>query len=251
MNNYKLALLTLLAISLFSCDVINQQANQLVNSNSSIGNNETNKPSLSNQEVISGLKEALSVGIKNSVNITSVTDGFLKNQSIRLPFPSDAQKVKDKAIEFGLSNKVDEFETTLNRAAEEAAKEALPIFTEAIKNMTVQDGFAILNGGDGAATKFLKEQTSGKLRKAFLPKVKQVTSRVKLTEKWNPIITKYNQATMLTGGDKINPDLDAYVTEKAMKGLFYMVEKEENKIRKDPIARVTDLLQKVFGNLSN
>ena len=118
MNNCKLALLTLVAISIFSCDVINQQANQLVNSNSSIGNNETNKPSLSNQEVISGLKEALSVGIKNSVNITSVTDGFLKNQSIRLPFPSDAQKVKDKAIEFGLSNKVDEFETTLNRAAE-------------------------------------------------------------------------------------------------------------------------------------
>ncbi|MDG1842579.1 MAG: DUF4197 domain-containing protein [Crocinitomicaceae bacterium] len=251
MNNYKLALLTLVSISLFSCDVINQQANQLVNSNSSIGNNEPNKPSLSNQEVISGLKEALSVGIKNSVNITSVTDGFLKNQSIRLPFPSDAQKVKDKAIEFGLSNKVDEFETTLNRAAEEAAKEALPIFTEAIKNMTVQDGFAILNGGDGAATRFLKEQTSSKLSEAFLPKVKQVTSRVKLTEKWNPIITKYNQATMLTGGDKINPDLDAYVTEKAIKGLFYMVEKEENKIRKDPIARVTDLLQKVFGNLSN
>ena len=251
MNNYKLALLTLVSISLFSCDVINQQANQLVNSNSSIGNNEPNKPSLSNQEVISGLKEALSVGIKNSVNITSVTDGFLKNQSIRLPFPSDAQKVKDKAIEFGLSNKVDEFETTLNRAAEEAAKEALPIFTEAIKNMTVQDGFAILNGGDGAATKFLKEQTSSKLTEAFLTKVKQVTSRVKLTEKWNPIITKYNQATMLTGGDKINPDLDAYVTEKAIKGLFYMVEKEENKIRKDPIARVTDLLQKVFGNLSN
>ena len=251
MNNYKLALLTLVSISLFSCDVINQQANQLVNSNSSIGNNEPNKPSLSNQEVISGLKEALSVGIKNSVNITSVTDGFLKNESIRLPFPSDAQKVKDKVIEFGLSSKVDEFETTLNRAAEEAAKEALPIFTEAIKNMTVQDGFAILNGGDGAATKFLKEQTSSKLSEAFLPKVKQVTSRVKLTEKWNPIITKYNQATMLTGGDKINPDLDAYVTEKAIKGLFYMVEKEENKIRKDPIARVTDLLQKVFGNLSN
>ena len=251
MNNYKLALLTLVSISLFSCDVINQQANQLVNSNSSIGNNEPNKPSLSNQEVISGLKEALSVGIKNSVNITSVTDGFLKNESIRLPFPSDAQKVKDKAIEFGLSNKVDEFETTLNRAAEEAAKEALPIFTEAIKNMTVQDGFAILNGGDGAATRFLKEQTSSKLTEAFLPKVKQVTSRVKLTEKWNPIITKYNQSTMLTGGDKINPDLDAYVTEKAIKGLFYMVEKEENKIRKDPIARVTDLLQKVFGNLSN
>jgi len=251
MINYKLLLTIITSLTLSSCDVINQQASNIINTNSSIGNNGTSEPALTNQEVISGLKEALSVGIKNSVDITSVTDGFLGNQNIRLPFPPDAQKVKDKAIEFGLSNKVDEFETTLNRAAEEAAKEALPIFTEAIKNMSVQDGFAILNGGDGAATKFLKDQTTSKLTEAFLPKVKQVTSRVKLTEKWNPIITKYNQATMLTGGDKINPDLDAYVTEKAITGLFFMVEKEENKIRKDPIARVSDLLQKVFGHLTN
>jgi hypothetical protein len=211
------------------------------------GSNKT--PDLTNEEVISGLKEALQIGIKNSVNLTSVTDGFLKNATIRLPFPPDAIKVKEKALEWKLDGQVEKFETTLNRAAEEATKEALPIFADAIKNMTVQDGFAVLNGGDGAATKFLKDNTSSKLVSAFIPKVKEATSKVKLTEYWNPIISKYNSAMTLTGGQKINPDLDAYITQKAIDGLFYMVAQEENKIRKDPAARVTDLLSKVFGSL--
>jgi len=115
--------------------------------------------------------------------------------------------------------------------------------------MSMQDGFAILNGGDGAATKFLKDNTSSKLIAAFSPKVKEATSKVKLTEYWNPIITKYNNAMTLTGGQKLNPDLDAYITQKAIDGLFLMVSKEENKIRKDPAAQVTALLSKVFGSL--
>lgn len=206
-------------------------------------------PKLSNQEVISGLKEALNVGIKNSVNLTSVTDGFLKNEAIRLAFPPDAMKARQKAIDLGMTAQVEKFETTLNRAAEEATKEALPIFMDAITNMTVQDGFAILNGGNGAATKFLKDQTTAKLTTAFSPKVADAISRVKLTEYWSPIMNKYNAAMTLTGGEKINPDLNAYVTQKAIEGLFKMVEQEENKIRKDPAARVTEILAKVFGSL--
>jgi len=229
---------------LVSCEVLNEAAN-MVNST----NNSSNKPSLTNDEVVAGLREALQIGIKNSVNLTSVTDGFLKNNEIRLPFPSDAQKVKDKALEWKLDGQVEKFETTLNRAAEEASKEALPIFSDAIKNMSVQDGFSILNGGDGAATKFLKDNTSAKLVSAFSPKVKEATSKVKLTEYWNPIISKYNNAMTLTGGQKLNPDLDAYITQKAIDGLFLMVSKEENKIRKDPAAQVTALLSKVFGSL--
>jgi hypothetical protein len=234
-------------VGLVSCNVLNETLNS-VNSNQSTG---ITKPSLTNEEVISGLREALQVGIKNSVNLTSVTDGFLKNNEIRLPFPPDAQKVKDKALEWKLDGQVEKFETTLNRAAEEATKEALPIFADAIKNMSVQDGFAILNGGEGAATKFLKDNTSAKLVSAFSPKVKEATSKVKLTEYWNPIITKYNGAMNLTGGQKLDPDLNAYVTQKAIDGLFLMVAKEENKIRKDPLARVTDLLAKVFGSITN
>lgn len=243
----KLMLGLLIFVGLVSCDVLNESL-KVVNSAQTTS---TAAPSLTNDEVISGLKEALQVGIKNSVNLTSVTDGFLKNDSIRLPFPPDAIKVKEKAMDLGLTGKVSEFETTLNRAAEEATKEALPIFADAIKNMSVQDGFAILKGGNGAATKFLKDQTTSKLVTAFSPKVKSATSKVELTKYWNPIITKYNNAMTLTGGQKLNPDLDAYITQKAIEGLFYMVEKEENKIRKDPVARVTDLLVKVFGSITN
>jgi len=207
------------------------------------------KPQLTNDEVIKGLKEALTVGIKNSVDSSSVLDGFLKNPAIRLPFPPDAIKVREKAINLGMQGQVDKFETTLNRSAEEAVKEALPIFKNAILNMSIQDGFAILKGGNGAATKFLKDKTSDSLAVAFLPKVKNATSKVQLTSYWNPIITKYNAAVTLTGGEKINPDLDAYVTQLAIQGLFKLVEKEENKIRKDPGARVTDLLMKVFSSI--
>ncbi len=239
---YSLGLLTL--ISSTACDVLDQAA-QVVTTTT------PEKPKLTNTEVISGLKEALNVGIKNSVDLTSVTDGFLGNADIRLPFPEDAIKVKQKAIDWGLSGQVDKFETTLNRAAEEATKEALPIFKDAIMNMSISDGFAILNGGNGAATKFLKDNTTSKLTDAFAPKVEEAIKQVKLTEYWNPIITKYNSAMSLTGGEKLNPDLNRYVTEKAISGLFHMVEIEENKIRKDPAARVSDILQKVFGSVSN
>jgi hypothetical protein len=229
-----------------ACDVL-EEAASMVTSNTTA----TTAPSLTNTEVISGLKEALNVGIKNSVNLTSVTDGFLGNATIRLPFPEDALKVKQKALDWGLSSQVDKFETTLNRAAEEATKEALHIFMDAITSMSISDGFSILNGGDGAATKYLKGQTTAKLVTAFSPKVEAAIAKVKLTEYWNPIITKYNSAMTLTGGEKLNPDLNKYVTEKAIAGLFHMVEQEENKIRKDPMARVSDILQKVFGSITS
>lgn len=241
---YPIGLVAFILFSSGSCDVLDEAANILLDDDNSSTSN-----ALSNDEVIAGLKEALNVGITNSVDLTSVTDGFLKNNEIRLPWPEDAIKVKEKAMEWGLDGQVEKFETTLNRAAEEATKEALPIFKDAILNMSIQDGFSILNGGDGAATKFLKDKTTAGLVSAFSPKVDAAISKVELTKYWEPIISKYNSAMTFTGGDKINPDLSQYITERAISGLFHMVEKEENKIRKDPLARVTDLLQKVFGSL--
>jgi len=238
-------LASLFIISLFSCSIIEDASTTFLNPT----NNSPSKIDLTNEEVISGLKEALNVGIKNAVNLSSVTDGFLKNDIIRLPFPPDAIKVREKALNFGLSKQVETFEETLNRAAEEATKKALPIFIDAIKNMSVSDGFSILKDGEGAATKFLKSQTSNQLVIAFAPVVKEATTKVQLTAYWNPIITRYNSAMSLSGGQKLNPDLDAYITQKAIDGLFYLVEVEENKIRKDPIARVSDILVKVFGSL--
>jgi hypothetical protein len=232
-----------------SCDVLNDTANTVLETTSTGGNQSS--PRLSNQEVVSGLKEALTVGIKNAVDVTSVTDGFMGNQEIKLPFPQSAESMKEKALEWGLDGQVDKIVTTLNRAAEDAAKEATPIFIDAIKNMSVQDGFAILNDGEGAATNFLRKKTTSQLVQAFSPKVQESIEKVKLTEYWNPVMTKYNQAVKFTGGDPVNTDLNEYVTEKAIEGLFNMVEKEENKIRKDPAARVTDLLSKVFGSVNN
>jgi len=232
-------------VSVTACDVLNEVAGDVL----STSDNTT--PALTNGEVISGLKEALTVGIQNSVNLTSITDGFLKNEAIRLPFPPDAIKVREKALEWGLTGQVEKFETSLNRAAEEATKEALPIFKNAIVGMSISDGFSILNGGDGSATRFLQTNTQSQLVTAFTPKVEAAISTVKLTEYWNPIITKYNSAMALTGGQKLNPDLNQYVTDRAISGLFHMVELEENKIRKDPLARVTDILAKVFGSIKN
>jgi hypothetical protein len=211
--------------------------------------NEPAKPKLTNEEVIAGLKEALIIGANNAGNITSKVDGFLKNDLIRLPFPEDAIKVRQKAIDLGLTSQVEKFENTLNRAAEEAAKEAAPIFVNAIKNMTVEDGFNILRGGNNAATNFLREKTSAQLVSAFKPKVKTAIDKVELTKYWDPLAKAYNTATVLTGGEKVNPDLENYVTTKAMDGLFLMLSKEEENIRLDPVARVTDLLKKVFGSL--
>lgn len=226
-----------------SCDVLDEAADILLTDTG------TTAPALTNGEVVSGLKEALTVGITNSVNLTSVTDGFLKNDLIRLPFPEEAIKVKEKALEWGLDGQVEKFETTLNRAAESASKEALPIFKDAILGMSISDGFAILNGGQGAATQYLKDNTTDALKTAFRPKVEAAIKEVKLTDLWEPIITKYNSAMTFTGGQKLNPDLNEYVLDRAVSGLFTMVEKEENKIRLDPAARVSDLLQKVFSTL--
>ncbi|MFM8596225.1 MAG: DUF4197 domain-containing protein [Flavobacteriales bacterium] len=207
------------------------------------------KPQLTNEEVVAGLKEALQLGIEKAVNKSCVLDGFLGNPQIRLPFPPDAIQVKEKALQLGMNTQVDKFETTLNRAAEEAVKEALPIFKDAILQLSVQDGFKILNGGQGAATAYLKQQTQNALYNAFLPKVKAATANVGLTAYWNPIITKYNAAVKLTGGQQLNPDLDAYITQRAIEGLFILVSKEEDQIRANPAARVSDLLAKVFGSI--
>ena len=230
------------------CDVLNDIAGEIVNTD---GSGTVTAPKLTNDEVIAGLKEALTIGIKNGANLASMTDGFFKNDIIKLPFPEDAIAIKERAIDLGLQGQVDKIELTLNRAAEEASKKAAPIFVDAIKNMSIADGFAILKGGDNAATNFLKQNTTDKLVAAFSPVVQNAIETVKLTEYWNPVASKYNLYAKLAGKPEINADLNQYVTSKGIDGLFYMVEQEEKKIRKYPVAQLTDLLKKVFGSVMN
>jgi hypothetical protein len=200
---------------------------------------------LSNEEVIKGLKEALTVGTNNSSELASKVDGFYKNPRLFIPWPEEAAEMKERLIKLGFTKKINEFEMSLNRAAEEAASKAAPVFTNAIVNMSVQDGFAILKGADTAATNYLRKTTYSPLKEQFLPVVKEAIQKVNVTSYWNPLVTAYNK---IPGVKKQNPDLDDYVTNKAINGLMVLIADEEIKIRKDPAARVTDLLKKVFGS---
>ena len=146
-----------------------------------------------------------------------------------------------------MTTPVEDVELTPNRAAEEAAKEAVPVFVDAITSMTIADGFAILKGGENAATNYLKEKTTAALLVKFRPKVEAATQKVALTNYWKPMADAYNAATILTGGKAIEPDLNGYVTQKAADGLFLLLANEEKKIRQDPLARTTDLLRRVFA----
>lgn len=229
--------LTITIITLTSCGDMTSVMEQV---NSVTG---TSSPALTNDEVISGLREALTVGTNNSTNLTSKLDGFYKNPEIFIPFPAEAIKVKNKVEELGMKKQVDEFVLTLNRAAEKASIEAAPIFINAVKEMTIADGFAILKGNDNAATQYLRDKTSASLKIKFNPIVKNAIEQVEVTKYWNPVINTYNKIPFI---EKMNPNLEDYITTKAMDGLFLMIEKEEAKIRKDPMARVTDLLKKVF-----
>ncbi len=205
-------------------------------------------PALTNDEIVSGLKEALRVGAQNSASLASKADGFYKNTELFIPFPEEAIKVKNKLKEVGFENKINDFEMSLNRAAEKACEQAAPIFINAITSMTLQDAMGILKGGDTAATGYLRKTTTESLKSSFRPVVKDAIEKVQVTKYWEPLITKYNQLTFLTGGEKVNPDLNEYVTQRAVNGVFKLVASEEKKIRKDPIARVTDILKKVFGS---
>lgn len=199
---------------------------------------------LSNDEIISGLKEALNVGTSKGTGKLSAVDGFFRDAAIKILLPVEAQKVEKKLRSIGLNKQVDNAILSMNRAAEDAAQSAAPIFLNAIKGITIQDGLSILKGSDFAATNYLKDKTILQLTEAFRPVIENSLKKVDATRHWKTLFSTYNAFS----AEKINPDLTAYVTEKALSGIFYQVGLEEQKIRKDPVARTTDLLKKVFSN---
>ncbi len=242
----------IIALIAFTTNVCNSQVlkkaikSTTKTANDAIKAKSTGGKPLSNEEVINGLKEALTVGTNNSTAFASKLDGYYKNPALFIPFPPEAKKVKDYATKVGMGGQVDKFEETLNRAAEEAAKGASPVFVNAIKGMGIDDGFAILKGTDTAATHYLKDKTTTELVQKFTPLVQAAIDKVELTKYWNPLVSKYNKIPLV---EKQNPDLTSYVTQKALEGLFKLIADEELKIRKDPAARVTDILKKVFGSV--
>ncbi len=193
---------------------------------------------------ISGLKEALSVGTEKAVKTVSLADGYFKNPAIKIPLPEKVEKVAKTLRKVGLKKEVDDFELSMNRAAEKAASQATSFFISAVKEMTFQDAKKILHGGGTAATDYLKAKTSEKIYNSFRPVVASAMNEVGVTRSYKQLTDKARSRRLLKDDSQ---DLDHYVTKKALDGLFYMVGQEEKNIRTNPAARVTDLLKKVFG----
>lgn len=198
---------------------------------------------LSTEEIAAGLKEALSVGAQRGSDKLSAVDGFFKNAALKILMPPEAKKVEETLRGIGMGKQVDQAILAMNRAAEDATKSAAPIFVNAVKSMTIDDAMGILKGGDNAATNYLKGKTTAQLTEAFRPVIDKSLQKVDATKYWNTIFSNYNRVA----SEKINPDLPAYVTEKALAGIFTQLADEEKEIRKNPAARTTELLKKVFN----
>jgi hypothetical protein len=202
------------------------------------------KSPLSNDDIVSGLKEALVVGSQKGSTALSQVDGFFANAALKIVLPPEALKVENTLRSIGMGKQVDEAILSMNRAAEDACKSAAPIFGNAIKQMSFQDALGILKGSDTAATGYLRGKTTTELSSAFRPVIEKSMQKVDATKYWNTLITAYNKIPLTA---KVNPDLSAYVTDKALSGIFYQVAVEEKNIRKDPLARTSDILKKVFA----
>ena len=201
---------------------------------------------LSEDEIVNGLKQALEVGTGNAVATVSRTDGYFKNPKIKIPLPENIKKVERLLRAAGLGYQVDQFELSMNRAAERAAPEAKSIFWNAIKQMSFADARQILEGPDDAATRYFQDRSTDRLTEIFKPITHQAMSEVGVTNYYQSIDDKIK--TIPFAADQMNFDLDQYVTDKALNGLFLMLAEEEKKIRQDPAARVTNLLKKVFAS---
>jgi hypothetical protein len=198
---------------------------------------------LSNDDIISGLKEALRVGTDSSAKKLGKLDGFFADAAIKILMPPEAQKVEKTLRSLGMGSMVDKAVLSMNRAAEDAAKGVGTIFWNSIRQMSITDGLQILKGSDTAATGYLKKTTTTELTNKFRPVIDSSLTKFDATKYWNDVFSAYNKVSV----KKINPDLTAYVTEKALSGLFYNIALQEQKIRKDPAAQVTGILKKVFG----
>lgn len=205
----------------------------------------TGAASYTNGEAVSALKEALQVGTNNASSKLSNVNGFFGNQVIKILMPPEAKKVESTLRSIGMGKQVDKAILSMNRAAEDAAGKAVPIFVNAITSMSISDGITIVKGGNGAATNYLKGRTTTELTNAFRPVIENSLAKVEATKYWEDVFRIYN--ALPTTRSKVNTDLTAYVTERALNGLFITIAEEENKIRTNPAARVSDILKKVFG----
>jgi hypothetical protein len=205
---------------------------------------EPSKTGLSPDDIANGLKEALQKGAQTGTQKLSTPGGFLENAALKIIMPPEAQKIEATLRRLGFNQLVDDMIVSMNRAAEDACKTAVPIFTTAIKEMTITDGINILRGSDTSATAYLRSKTNTALTQSFSPIIKTSLDKVNATKHWEKIISTYNSVPLI--GKKMNPDLVGYVTDKSLSGIYTEIASQEKDIRANPAARTTDLLRKVF-----
>lgn len=237
MKKYVLALMLLPLVS-------NAQLKDLLGKASDAVKSKTGTTALSTTDISKGLKEALQKGVEKEVTKLTATDGFYKNEVVKILLPAELQKVDNTLRKMGMSKLADEGIKVLNRAAEEAVKEAVPVFTDAITKMTITDAKNILMGDDRAATSYLEKSSSETLYAKFNPVVVSSLDKVGANKVWAGLIQKYNSLPMVS---KVNADLDDYVTSQAMAGVFKMIAVEEKNIRNNLASRTSGLLKKVFA----
>lgn len=248
MKRITILFLVTVSLSLGSCDILQQILDEAAQQTTT----------LSNGEIIQGLKEALSVGAVSSSKTLHATDGYFKDQAVKILLPPEANVIVENIRKVpGLGDKMmDDLVLRINRSAEDAAVEAKPIFINAVKSMTIQDGMTILKGSNTAATNYLKSKTYSQLESAFTPKIntslnKKLVGNVSTNQAWTQITTLFNKVAPFIGKPKVNTDLGNYVTEKALDGLFVKVADEEKKIRANPLSYASDIIKKVFGYAKN
>jgi len=233
----------LLSISLFAQKDSSNNLNGLFKKASSVFSKNSSSSGLSSDEIVSGLKEALSLGAQKSGDKLSKPDGFFKDAAVKILLPKQVQDIEKKMRMFGMGKLVDNAELSMNRAAEDASKQAAPIFLSAIKKMTVPDALNILRGTDTAATGYLRKTTSPELIASFRPVIEESLKKTDANKYWKDVFSAYNRFS----SKPVDTDINSYVTNKALDGLFYYVAQEEVNIRKNPAGRVTDVLKQVFG----
>jgi hypothetical protein len=214
-----------------------------------VSNSQRNRQgSLSNQDITRGLREALTQGVRNAVDDLGRRNGFLDNSRVRIPLPKNLQRTERALRAAGQGRRVDEFIEAMNHAAEEAVPVAVDVFLESVRQMSFNDARQILSGGqDDAATEFFRRTSEQRLRDEFRPIVERFTEQVGVTQKYKQMMGRYGFLGRVVGQDA--SDIDGYVTEKALDGLFLLIADEERRIRRDPVGRTTAILRAVFGSI--
>ncbi len=256
----KLTLAAVLVLGMASCDILKQNATQMATETlkqATNGTVEVKKPALTSDEAASGLKDALVKGILNGTGRLGQVGAFAQNPSLKIPLPPEVQKIEQKIRDNRMLNaliapELDKVVAAMNAGAENSMKQAVPIFQKSVTEMSFKDAMGILTGGQGAATQYLQNTTETSLQAAFKPEVQKALDGVSLSKIWEPTVAKINKNKMLLGLDKdIQTDLNQYVTEKATGALFGEIRQEEDKIRKDPAVRTTEMLKKAFDYADN